>query len=163
MASWLPHPLLSGLLWGVWLLLNNTVAMGHVVLGAVLAVLIPRLTAAFWPGRVCVRHPWLLLRFTATVLWDMLVANLHVAVLLLGPVKRLQPGFLTVPLDVRSPLALGILVNTISLTPGTVVCQLSSDRSRLLIHALHLKDREAAVRSIKKRYEQPLREALYEC
>lgn len=159
----LPHPLLSVLLLLIWLLLNNTVAMGHVVLGAGLALLIPFLTVGFWPERVCVRSPWILLKFMAVVLWDILLANLHVARLILGSARQLQPAFMLLELDIRSPLGVSLLANTISLTPGTVSCEVSADRRQLLIHALHVTDVEASIRAMKQRYEQPLMEVLREC
>ena len=40
-----PHPALSVFLLLIWLLLNNTLAPGHVVLGIVLAVCMPLLTS----------------------------------------------------------------------------------------------------------------------
>ncbi len=159
----LPHPLLSVFLWVIWLLLNNTVGMGHVVLGAVLAVLIPLLTLGFWPERVCVRRPWVLLKFLAVVWWDIVVANLNVAVLILGATRKLEPAFMQLDLDIRSPLGVSLLANTISLTPGTVSCEVSADRRQLLVHALHVTDVEASIREMKQRYEQPLMEVLREC
>ncbi|UOG91146.1 MAG: Na+/H+ antiporter subunit E [Candidatus Thiothrix sulfatifontis] len=159
----LPHPLLSVFLLLIWLLLNNTLAMGHVVLGAGLALLIPFLTVGFWPERVCVQRPWVLLKFVAVVLWDIVVANLHVAALILGSTRKLQPAFMLLELDIRSPLGVSLLANTISLTPGTVSCEVSADRRQLLIHALHVTDVEASIREMKQRYEQPLMEVLREC
>lgn len=50
--SFLPHPILSFMLVIIWLLLNNTVAAGHIVLGIVLAILIPWFTSSFWQRRV---------------------------------------------------------------------------------------------------------------
>ena len=159
----LPHPLLSVFLLLIWLLLNNTVAMGHVVLGAVLAVLIPLVTLGFWPERVWVQRPWVLLKFVAVVLWDIVVANLNVAALILGSTRKLQPAFMVLELDIRSPLGVSLLANTISLTPGTVSCEVSADRRQLLVHALHVTDVEASIREMKQRYEQPLIEVLREC
>jgi len=156
----LPHPVLSFSLLVIWVLLNNNLSAGHLVLGAVLAVLIPRLTAAFWPEQVRIRRPATLLRFTGVVLWDILVANVIVARRILGPVDALQPGFMHIPLDIQSPLAISLLANTISLTPGTVSCDLSADRRSLLVHALHVTDVEAEIRQIKTRYEQPLKEVF---
>jgi multicomponent K+:H+ antiporter subunit E len=46
---WLPHPVTSGILLVVWLLLNHTLSPGHMVLGAILAVLIPMFTQRFFP------------------------------------------------------------------------------------------------------------------
>lgn len=163
LQRFLPHPLLSLFLLLVWLLLNNSFAFGHVVLGAVLGVLVPWWTAAFWPEQVCVRRPWVMFKFMVVVLWDIVVANVQVAILVLGPNRRLQPAFIRVPLDIRSPLGISILANTISLTPGTVSCDVVADRQHLLVHALHVLDAEEAIRAIKQRYERPLMEVLCEC
>ena len=152
----MPHPMLSLLLLAVWLLLNNTLAPGHWVLGGVLALVIPWLTAQFWQEKVCVRAPLTLLRFLGVVLWDIVVANIVVAKLILSPNRQLSPGFIVIDLQAQHPLAISFLANTISLTPGTVSCDLSQDRSQLLVHALHLEDTQATIKDIKQRYEAPL-------
>ncbi|MDX1786114.1 MAG: Na+/H+ antiporter subunit E, partial [Roseovarius sp.] len=47
---WLfPHPLLTLLLAVVWTLLQNGVTAGMVVFGLILGIIIPRITAAWWP------------------------------------------------------------------------------------------------------------------
>lgn len=153
-----PHPFLSLALWLIWLLLNNTVAPGHILLGAFLAIFIPWFSAAFWQEQVQVRRPWLLTKFVCVVIYEILVANIVVAKLILSRQDKLQPGFLHVPLDLTSPLAISLLANTISLTPGTVTCDLSEDQKTLLIHALHIKDAEATVAGIKNQFEKPLKE-----
>lgn len=163
MKTWLPHPILSAFLWIIWLLLNNTVAMGHVVLGAVLAIIIPMITSGFWPEKVCVRHPLALFKFLIVVLWDILIANVVVAKLILGNKDKLQPTFMHIPLDIESPLAISILANTISLTPGTVSCDLNEDKTVLLVHGLHEEDPSDTVDTIKKRYEAPLKEIFESC
>ncbi|HBX58946.1 MAG TPA: cation:proton antiporter, partial [Methylophaga sp.] len=70
-----PHPFLTLILWGIWLLLNNTISPGHIVLGAVLAILIPWLTSSYWPEKISIRHPWMLLLYVLRVLYEILVAN----------------------------------------------------------------------------------------
>jgi multicomponent K+:H+ antiporter subunit E len=92
------------------------------------------------------------------VIYEILVANVIVARLILTKQSKLQPGFLHVPLDLTSPLAISLLANTISLTPGTVTCDLSDDQKSLLIHALHIEDAEATVAEIKNHFEKPLKE-----
>lgn len=158
-----PHPLLSLVLLGIWLLLHNTLAPGHILLGGVLAILIPFASSAFWPERVCIQRPGLLLKFVGRVVLDILTANLLVARWILGANRKLQPAFIRYRLQLESPLAISALANTISLTPGTVSCDLSADRRYLLIHSLHVDDVEETVRGIRQRYEQPLLEVLKPC
>ncbi|KGM07494.1 Na(+) H(+) antiporter subunit E [Methylophaga thiooxydans] len=158
MKSIFPHPLLSVALWLIWLLLNNTVALGHVVLGALLAIFIPWFSAGFWQEKVTIRRPWLLVKYVFVVIYQILVANMMVARLILTNQEKLHPGFLSVPLELTSPLAISLLANTISLTPGTVSCDLSEDQKSLLIHALHIEDADAIITEIKQLFEKPLKE-----
>ena len=160
---YLPHPLLTPILAAVWLLLNNSLAPGHVVLGLLLGWAIPWFTLRFWPERVRIRRPLRLLRFVAVVLYDIVVANLIVARRILGRPERLRPAFVSLPLDLTSDLAISLLANTICLTPGTVSARLSPDRRHLLVHGLHVPDANELVATIKARYEAPLKEVFESC
>lgn len=162
MRRWLPHPLLTPLLAIVWLLLNNSLEPGQILLGLLLGWAIPRFTLPFWPEQVrfhSLRAAW---RFTAVFLNDVVIANLAVARLILAGPRALRPCFISVPLDLTNDLAISLLANTICLTPGTVSAHLSADRRSLLVHALDCEDPAALVREIKTRFEAPLKEML-EC
>lgn len=162
MKQWLPHPLLTPLLAMVWLLLNNSLEPGQILLGLLLGWAIPRFTLTFWPERVRIRRPARLLRFAGVFLFDVIVANLSVAQLILAGPRRLHPAFVVVPLDLTDDLAISLLANTICLTPGTVSAHLSEDRRQLMIHALDCTDPQALIMTIKTRFEAPLKEIL-EC
>ena len=159
---WLPHPQLSILLLLLWLLLNNSAAPGHLVLGAALGILIPVFARRFWPEPVRVSHPSLLLRFAGRVLWDIVVANFAVARVVLGPSDSVRPAFVRVPLDLEGDFALTVLASVVSLTPGTVSAGIDADRRYLLVHALSVDDTEALVQQIKTRYEAPIKE-MFPC
>ena len=158
MRRWLPQPLLSAALLVVWLLLNNTLAPAHLLLGALLAWLLPLLAAPFRPAPVRLRRPLLAARLLARVLWDIVLANLEVARRILGPEDALTPCFVWVPLDIEHPWGIATLAGIITLTPGTVSSDLSADRRYLLVHALNEGDPAALVADIKTRYERPLME-----
>lgn len=157
-----PQPMFSLFLWLVWLLLVNALDPGHIVLGAFLALALPLFTARFWPDQPCMGRPLTLLAYLAVFLWDIVVANLTVARLILGPVGRLRPAFVTLPLDLKNDFAITVLAHSISLTPGTVSSKVSEDRRSLLVHVLDLEDEAQLVQRIKKRYEAPLKE-IFPC
>lgn len=163
LSRFLPHPLLTPTLAAIWLLLNNSAAPGHVVLGILLGWLIPLFTLRFWPEAIRIHRPWQLVRFIGVVLHDIVTANLAVAWRILHRPEHLQPAFIEVPLALESDLAISFLANTICLTPGTVTAQLSQDRRTLLVHALDAPDPEAILADIKSRYEAPLKEVFEAC
>ncbi|MHB1359120.1 MAG: Na+/H+ antiporter subunit E [Rhodocyclaceae bacterium] len=159
--NWLPHPILTPLLTVIWLLLNNSIAPGQILLGLLLGWAIPRFTLAYWPERVRIHAPGRLLHFTGVFLYDVLIANLAVARLILAGPRALRPAFVVVPLDLSNELAISLLANTICLTPGTVSARLSVDRRHLLVHGLDVESPEELVATIKSRFEAPLK-AIFE-
>jgi multicomponent K+:H+ antiporter subunit E len=153
-----PHPLLSLVIGILWLLLVGSMALAHLLLAAVLAWLLPWVCQHFWIYPVRIRG-WLpLVRYAFVVLWDITLSNVTAARLVLGPVKKLRPAFFSVPLDLTNPIAITVLANTITLTPGTVSANIAQDRSHILVHGLHVPDVELAIDTIKRRYEAPLKE-----
>jgi len=155
---WLiPHPLLSLTVALIWLLLNGA-APGDWVLAAAVGVLVPRVTAVWWPDRPRLRRPHLLIPYGALVLADILRANFEVAwVILFLPPDRIRSTFLTVPISLTQPEAVALLAATITLTPGTLTADIAADRQSLLIHALHAPDPAATIAAIKTRYEARLK------
>lgn len=171
--KWLPNPFLSVLLFAVWLLLNNTLSAGHVVLAFVLAISIPLMTSPFRSKQPLIMNFGLAFRHLMLVLYDIITANLQVAILILGPNKKLNPGFVKVPLDLAHDMPITILASTVSLTPGTVSAEVlpweetlapdqEPEQKYLLIHVLNLEDEESLINTIKSRYEAPLKE-IFQC
>lgn len=154
-----PHPQLTLLLTIVWCLLNNTASPGMVVFGLILGTLVPILTAAYWPDRPVLNKPLGLISYVLIVMWDIFVANIEVArIVLFKSNADMAPNWVVVPLDLRTPEAIAMLAGTITLTPGTVSSDLSDDGHALLVHALDAPDPEAVRDQIKDRYERRLKE-----
>jgi multicomponent K+:H+ antiporter subunit E len=162
MRRFLPHPLLTVSLAILWLLLVNQLSAGHVVLGALLGWLIPFATAPFWPEQIRIRHPLALVRYLGIFVIDIVRGSVLVAWLILRGPARLRPAFVRVPLVLRTDLAISLLANTISLTPGTVSAHLASDKRTLIVHTIDTGDAEALVAEIKQRYEAPLKKIFEE-
>ena len=155
----LPHPLVSLTVALVWILLVNTVTLNAVVFATFLGIVIPLITRAYWPEAPRLRSPFGILRYLLVVLWDICIANVQVArIILFVPNAQLRPAWITIPLDLRTPEAITTLAGTITMTPGTVSCDLSACGRALLVHALHAPDPDAVRDEIKARYESRLKE-----
>ncbi len=154
----LPQPALSVVLLITWNLAQPAISAGSIVFGALVAWVVPLITARFWPDYPRVKRWWRLFRLLGVVLWDIVVANLTVARQVLGPVKRLDTHFIPYPLALQTDYAITLLAAIITLTPGTVSCLVSDDRKTLHIHVLHAPDPAAVIADIQRRYEAPLKE-----
>lgn len=153
-----PHPILSLTLVLLWFLLVNHLALGSLLMALILATLIPLLTSRWWPDRPVIHRPLALVSYGLLVLWDVLVANFHVArIILFLPADRIRSAWICVPLDLTSPEAISLLAGTITMTPGTLTADIAADGRALLIHSLHAPDPDAIRDEIKTRYEARLK------
>lgn len=158
----IPLPVLSLAVFALWLFLAQEIGVGQVMLAAALGVGVPLLTRGFWPEPSVVRRPWAGVRLLAVVLGDIVLANWAVARRVVGPLDRLRPAFLEVPLDLNDYFVATILGSIVSLTPGTVSVEIDRERAVLLVHVLDAADTAAVVADIKRRYESPLKE-IFAC
>ena len=154
-----PHPLLSLTLLFIWFCLANKVTVGHLLLGGFLAIVFPILTAPYWPGRPRVGSPIKLFRYFLLVMWDIVIANIDVAkIILLKKTGDIHSHWIVVPLRLTSPEAITLLAGTITMTPGTISTMLSADASAILVHCLHTDDPDGVRDVIQSRYEERLLE-----
>jgi multicomponent K+:H+ antiporter subunit E len=152
-------PVLVLALTGIWLLLNQTLAPGQLVLGLALSILLGWFASALRPLRARLHRVDLAARLALVVFRDIVRSNFGVARIVLGLVRdrEIHSGFLEVPLELRDPHGLAALAAIVTSTPGTVWSGLSPDGRTLTLHVLDLRDEGEWIRLIKERYERPLR------
>ena len=154
-----PAPLLSLALLAIWLVLNRDYSLGQVLLGALVATIVPRMTQSLRPTPVRIRHLGVAFRLFMQVGWDVIVWNWRVLLGTLATRERLpRGGFITVPLDLRDPSGLAVLAAIMCVIPGTIWSEIALDRSALLVHIFDLADAQDEIELIKTRYERPLME-----
>jgi multicomponent K+:H+ antiporter subunit E len=161
MTRLLPFPLLALTLLAMWLLLNESISRGAILLGGVAALGACWALVALAPPKARFQHPRLALRLAFVVLAEIIRSNNAVARIILRPRGRMRArtsGFVQVPLDMRDPIGLAALACIITATPGTIWVEYDSARSIMLLHVLDLIDEEQWVRVIKDRYERQLME-----
>lgn len=93
-------------------------------------------------------------------LYEMLKANFQVAYDLVTPRFFMEPGIVKYPLDARNDFEITMLSNIISLTPGTLVVDVSDDNKTMYIHVMYLGDKEKFIRRMKSGIEKKLLEIL---
>ncbi len=154
-------PLLWLALVAMWLVLNGTLAVGDVILGALVALVAVLALARLQPASTRFRRPVTAARLAGAVLLDIVRSNVAVAAIVLRPGTRGRvAGFIDIPLDTRHPAALAALACIITATPGTAWAQYDSLANVVTIHVLDLVDGPALARTIKDRYEARLREVF---
>jgi multicomponent K+:H+ antiporter subunit E len=158
MSRILPHPLASAGLFVLWLLLNQTVAPGPVLVAIAVALLGGLMLARLRPARVRVARPGLVLRLAGVVALDVIRSNLAVAQVILGRKRSRRSGFIRIQLETRNPWALAALALILTATPGTAWVEFDAEEGWLLLHVLDLIDEESWAHIVRERYERPLME-----
>lgn len=97
--------------------------------------------------------------FLGFYIWELIISSLRVAYIVLSP-AALKPAIVAVPLDVKSDAEIALLVNVITLTPGTLSLDVASDRSVLYVHAIEAPEPETFCAEIKQNFERRVRELL---
>jgi len=93
-------------------------------------------------------------------LYEMIVANIQVAYDVITPKYFFKPGIVRYPMEARSDLEINLLSTIISLTPGTLILDISEDKKSLYIHVMYLKSKEKFIADMKKGFEKKLLEIL---
>ncbi len=118
----------------VWLVLSGRYDLPHVVLGFMLSCGVAWLNTGYpnspfhhfpW-GRIMLYIPWLLLRI--------IESSWHLTKLILNPALPIEPKFLTYKSHLKEQVAVVLLGNTITLTPGTITVELNGNQ--FLVHAI---------------------------
>jgi len=160
MRRLVPYPLLTLGLLLMWLMLNDSTELAHILLGLAMALVGAAVYARLepTPGNV---GRWLVPG--ATLAWLVLVdiVRSNIAVLRIAlrlPSRGRVAGFLSIPLALRDPRGLAILAGIVTATPGTSWAHYEAAANVLTLHVLDLVDEEAWVRQFKDRYERRLME-----
>jgi multicomponent K+:H+ antiporter subunit E len=142
-----------------WLLLNQTLDPGQIVLGAALAVTLAWTGSTLRPLRAHLRRLDVAAVLVLVALSDIVRSNINVARIVLGLIgdREVHSGFLHIPLELRDPHGLAALAAIITSTPGTVWAGLSPDGATLTLHVLDLRKEAELIHTIKHRYEASLR------
>ncbi|MBW9087323.1 Na+/H+ antiporter subunit E [Rhizobium wenxiniae] len=154
----LPYPILTVSLILMWLLLSGF-TLGQLVMGSLVAVFASWAMASLRPDKPKLKKWWLLPKLFFIVLFDIILSNIAVAMLIIrGRKKGRKAGFLTIPLELKDRTALALLAVILTSTPGSVWLEYDSYDGSILMHVLDLEEEEQWVATIKNRYEKLLME-----
>jgi len=148
----------------LWLLLWNDLSMGNVIAGGLVAVVV--LAIARLPKLNCVGQskgqrarvaPVALLYFLGYVLVKLVQSNLVLAWEIITPRNKINTGIVAVPLRTESELAMLVVANVVTLTPGTVTIEVSGSPAVVYVNVLHLHDIEDVRRDLLRLEELSVR------
>ena len=125
------------ILFAFWLILSGHVDPLHLILGLVCSALVAVFSYdLLLPDRPCPRRwlrAWRFLLFLPWLLYQIVLANLHVVYLVIFP-HKIRPRIVRFKTSLTSDISKVTLGNSITLTPGTITMDI--DDGEFYVHAL---------------------------
>lgn len=154
------HFLMNLLLSFIWVALTGSMYYSNFVFGFILGFCILWIMNRNETDRRYFSRVPKTIHFALFFLYEMIVANIQVAYDVITPKYFFKPGIVRYPLEANSDLEINLLSTVISLTPGTLILDISEDKKSLYIHVMYMKDREQFIAQIKNGFEKKLLELL---
>ncbi len=143
----------------IWSTVTNSFSASNLIFGFVLGFLSLWLVRERFNQRNFFR-PARVLRLAGLFVLELVLSGYRVARDTLSPRMNFRPAIVAFPLEVESEVGIMLLANLITLTPGTLSVDVSTDRSTLYIHAMDVDDPDALRADIRNGFERRIREAL---
>lgn len=150
--------LLNILLAIAWAALTGSFQPVDLLFGFLLGYLVLWLMTRLGKPHKYFRRIPLVLGLAGYFLLDLLRANIRMAGIIMSPKMKLRPAVVAVPLILKSETAIILLANMMTLTPGTLTLDISTDRRMLYIHTVYLKDLNTFKLELIEGYERRLKE-----
>ncbi|MFC3705310.1 Na+/H+ antiporter subunit E [Devosia honganensis] len=153
-----PHPILAFLLLVMWLTLNQSAGLGHILLGSLFAILASLGASAVIPEPVPFKRPLKFAQLVVVAGIDIIMSNLAVLGVLLQRRPAPKSGFVEIDLELTNTFGLAILAGIVTATPGSAWLEHSRANNTVIIHVFDDDDLEGWARTLKSRYETLLME-----
>ncbi|MCM3087691.1 Na+/H+ antiporter subunit E [Bhargavaea ginsengi] len=150
--------LLNFILAFAWMFILNSFDASTFIIGWLLGLMLIVMMRRFFPGPVYIKRVWAILKLVLLFIKELWLANIQVFLLVIKPKLDIKPAIFRYPTKLTNDWEITVLSALITLTPGTVVMNVSEDKKTLYVHTLHVDDIEEAVTSIRDSFEKAILE-----
>ncbi|MBM7622389.1 multicomponent Na+:H+ antiporter subunit E [Bacillus tianshenii] len=143
---------------GTWMFLKNDWSFPSFFVGYFWGLILILAMRRFIPGRFYFSRIIAAGKLFFLFLRELLLANVQVVRDILRPKLDIKPGIFALPTDLKTDWEITLLSLLITLTPGTLVMDISDDNKILYIHAINMPDADQAISDIKNSFEKAIME-----
>ncbi|MBA2500966.1 MAG: Na+/H+ antiporter subunit E [Chitinophagaceae bacterium] len=148
--------LMNVLLTVIWVALTGSFDYLNFIFGFLVSFFVMWIISRNTDDRKYFTIAFKVLGFFFFFLYEFFKATIEVAYEVMTKRFQMKPGIIKMPLDAKTDLEITLLSNLISLTPGTLVLDVSEDRTVIYIHGMYVEDKVKFINSIKEGLEKPL-------
>ncbi len=146
----------------VWLFITSFTDAQEIIAGLIIAAFVSYISGGILlkTGKsIIVERVFYFFLYILLLFWEMLKANLHVAMIVINPNLPIKPGIVKINTELKEDSSITVLANSITLTPGTLTIDVNKDDSSLYIHWITVEtyDVEGCTKEIGGRFEPVIR------
>ncbi len=138
----------------VYVMLTANTSTPNVIIGFAIGFFVISLYGLTRPGPSYAGKVWRLMRFGVYFLKILVQANLKIAWECITPGLSQTPRILRHDVSDLNDTQLTVLANSITLTPGTLVVDVSDDHKWLYVHCMYAQDRAAAIAELRDLHDR---------
>jgi multicomponent Na+:H+ antiporter subunit E len=146
--------LLNFILAFVWMFLKTSYSPASFFVGYFFGLLIIYMFRRFFTSRFYLLRVVAVVNLIYIFSRELLLSNIAVLKVILRPKLNIKPGIFAFPTDLEQDWEITMLANLITLTPGTLVVDISPDNRVLYVHAMDIDDAEESIQGIKNTFEK---------
>ncbi|WLR55763.1 Na+/H+ antiporter subunit E [Mesobacillus subterraneus] len=150
--------LLNFILAFVWMFLKTSYSPASFFVGYFFGLLIIYIFRRFFTSRFYILRVVAVLNLIYIFNLELVLSNVAVLKAVLRPKLNIKPGIFAFPTELKEDWEITMLANLITLTPGTLVVDVSDDNRILYVHAMDITDADEAIQSIKNTFEKAIME-----
>jgi multicomponent Na+:H+ antiporter subunit E len=142
----------------VWMFMSTSFTASTFIIGFLIGLLLIIMTRRFFSKRLYIGWLWAVFKLVLLFFKELTLSNISVLRVVLRPKMDIQPMIFALPTDLEHDWEITLLSSLITLTPGTIVLNVSDDQKTLYIHAIDVDDVDDAIESIKNSFEKAIKE-----
>ena len=150
--------LLNVLIALTWMFLSVSFKPTTFIVGYLLGLLMLFMLRKSFSSRFYMDRLWAVIKLASLFLKELVLSNISVLKLIVQPTMPIRPAIFAMPTVLEQDWEITLLSSLITLTPGTVVIDISDDNKTLYIHSIDFEDIDEAIESIRNTFEKAILE-----
>lgn len=142
----------------LWMFIKVSYDSISFVKGYLFGLLVIFFFRRFFYSRFYLFRLWSFIKLTFIFLKELILSNVAIIKIVLKPKLDMRPGIFALETELTKDWQITLLSSLITLTPGTLVIDVSEDNRTLFVHAMDIGEVEDEINSIKSSFERAILE-----
>jgi multicomponent Na+:H+ antiporter subunit E len=150
--------LLNVVLAFLWMFIKVSYDPISFIKGYIFGLLVIFVLRRYFHSRFYVFRLWSFIKLIFIFIKELILSNIAIVKIVLKPKLDMRPAIFAMDTALTKDWQITLLSSLITLTPGTLVIDVSDDNKTLFIHAMNIGEVEDEINSIKNSFEKAILE-----